>query len=62
MLLPVWILAYRYKKEVHRVLINGQTGKIAGTSPFSYAKLSVLVMIVLVFLAVVFAIAMLSNM
>lgn len=46
-LLPVWILAYRYKKNVHRVLINGQTGQIAGSAPFSYVKLFVILAIVL---------------
>ncbi|GAB5403564.1 MAG: hypothetical protein Aurels2KO_17950 [Aureliella sp.] len=38
-LLPIWILAYNYRSQVHRVLINGQTGKIAGSAPFSYLKL-----------------------
>ncbi len=42
LLLPVWILAYTYRKEVHRVLINGQTAKIAGSAPFSYGKLFVI--------------------
>jgi len=46
MLLPVWILAYRYKDKVFRVLINGQSGKIAGTAPFSYAKLGVILLVV----------------
>jgi DNA-directed RNA polymerase subunit RPC12/RpoP len=40
LLLPVWILAYRYKNRVYRVLINAQTGKIAGSAPFSYGKLT----------------------
>lgn len=42
-LLPVWILAYHYKQQLHRVLINGQTGKISGSAPFSYAKLVVVI-------------------
>lgn len=42
-LLPVWIMAYRYHDQVHRVLINGQTGKIAGSAPFSYGKLTLVV-------------------
>jgi hypothetical protein len=41
-LLPVWIMAYSYQNQIHRVLINGQTGKIAGTAPFSYGKLLLL--------------------
>lgn len=57
MLLPVWILAYRYQEKVHRVLINGQTGKIAGSAPFSYGKLTAVVMIAI---AVVAALALLA--
>lgn len=57
-LLPVWILAYRYKSDVHRVLINGQTGKIAGSAPFSYAKLFLVLAILLGLGLVVVAIAL----
>lgn len=46
MLLPVWVMAYRYRHEVHRVLINGQTGKIAGSAPFSIGRLLIPLMIV----------------
>ena len=60
-LLPVWILAYRYKKEVYRVLINGQTGKISGTSPFAYGKLTIIIVIVALVIAAIVAIAVLAN-
>ena len=50
-LLPVWILVYRHRDVVHRVLINGQSGKIAGTAPFSAAKLSLVVAIAVGILA-----------
>jgi predicted RNA-binding Zn-ribbon protein involved in translation (DUF1610 family) len=39
-LLPIWIMAYRYKDQVHRFLVNGQTGKCTGTAPTSYAKIA----------------------
>lgn len=61
MLLPVWILAYRYKNNVNRVLINGQTGKIAGTAPFSYVKLTFVMLAVVALLALIAAIAILSQ-
>ena len=61
MLLPVWILAYRYKNNVNRVLINGQTGKIAGTAPFSYVKLTFVMLAVVGLLALIAAIAILSQ-
>lgn len=61
-LLPVWILAYQYKNKVHRVLINGQTGKLAGTPPFSYVKLfTVLAMVGLILLAAFALVVLLSG-
>ncbi len=43
-LLPVWINAYRYKNETFRFLINGQTRRLTGRAPFSYAKLALLIL------------------
>lgn len=34
-LLPVWVMAYRYKDKVHRFLVNGQTGRPHGSVPVS---------------------------
>ena len=46
-LLPVFVMAYRYKDQVHRFLVNGQTGKCIGTAPTSYAKIAAAVGIVI---------------
>lgn len=43
MLLPVWIMAYQYKGETFRFLINGQTGEPHGQKPFSYKKLALII-------------------
>jgi len=40
-LLPVWIMAYRYKDRLFRFLVNGQTGRAAGQAPTSLAKVAV---------------------
>ncbi|MDP6444931.1 MAG: hypothetical protein QGG36_22630 [Pirellulaceae bacterium] len=45
-LLPVWIMAYRYEDKVYRFLVNGQTGKAAGEAPFAWGKLAMIVAIV----------------
>jgi predicted RNA-binding Zn-ribbon protein involved in translation (DUF1610 family) len=37
-LLPVWIMAYRYKDQVYRFLVNGQTGQATGQAPLSWLK------------------------
>ncbi len=43
-LLPVWIMAYRYQSQVFRFLINGQTGASTGQAPFSYKKLAMVIL------------------
>lgn len=60
-LIPIWILAYTYRSQVHRVLINGQSGKIAGSAPFSYLKLVGVLAAFAILLALCGAIAMLSS-
>lgn len=37
-LLPVWIMAYRYRNRLYRFLINGQTGQTTGQAPVSVVK------------------------
>jgi len=39
-LLPVWIMAYRYRDEVFRFLINGQVGLATGSAPVSRLKIA----------------------
>ncbi len=38
-LLPVYILSYRYKDQLYRFLVNGQTGKVAGDKPLSWRRI-----------------------
>ena len=38
-LLPVWIMAYKYKEKLFRFLINGQTGQATGEAPMSWRKI-----------------------
>ena len=42
-LLPVWIMAYRYHDRVFRFLVNGQTGRATGEAPFSWKKLLLII-------------------
>ena len=42
-LLPVWIMAYRYQDQVYRFLANGQSGKCTGTAPTSWKKIVLVV-------------------
>lgn len=62
-LLPVWIMAYRYGDEVHRFLVNGQSGRCTGTVPTSKTKVAVAFGIaLLVVLAIVVILFFLSRM
>jgi hypothetical protein len=38
-LLPVWIMAYRYRDQLFRFLVNGQTGRATGQAPVSWNKI-----------------------
>jgi hypothetical protein len=45
-LLPVWIMAYRYRDQAYRFLVNGQSGAAAGQAPISWTKVAVVVGVV----------------
>ncbi len=34
-LLPVWFMTFRYKNEPYTILVNGQSGEMVGTVPFT---------------------------
>ena len=38
-LLPIWSLAYRFRKKVYRVLVNGLAGDVVGQRPYSVWKI-----------------------
>ena len=62
LLLPVWIMVYQYRDQPFRVLVNGQTGEVFGTAPFSYAKLTgVIAAMVLLMLLVIIAVVVFSS-
>jgi DNA-directed RNA polymerase subunit RPC12/RpoP len=46
-LLPVWVVSYRYRNRLYRILINGQTGRVNGDAPYSWLKLAMAATIVI---------------
>ena len=52
-LLPVWISAYRFRNKTYRFLVNGQTGEVAGESPLSWQRVTLLVIAVAIFFLIV---------
>ena len=55
--LPAWILAYRYKGQLYRMVICGQNAKyVTGTAPYSVAKIIFVAACVVAALFVIFAV------
>jgi predicted RNA-binding Zn-ribbon protein involved in translation (DUF1610 family) len=46
-LLPIWVLMYKFKKKYFQVLINANTGEIEGERPFSWIKITLFVLFIL---------------
>ena len=44
-LVPVWLLTYTYGSKSYQVVINGVTGRVAGGRPWSWVKISLLVIL-----------------
>ncbi|RLS57060.1 MAG: hypothetical protein DWH91_05155 [Planctomycetota bacterium] len=44
LLLPVWTLAYRYNEKTFRLIINAATGEVQGERPYSWVKITLLVL------------------
>jgi hypothetical protein len=61
MLLPVWIMAYRYRDEVFRFLVNGQTGGATGKAPLSYLKIGGAIAVAIAIALIVMGIAAMSR-
>lgn len=57
-LLPVWSLVYSFRGKNFAVLVNGQTGQVAGEAPYSWVKIFFAVLAVV---AVVGAVAVGSS-
>lgn len=51
-LAPVWLLTYKYGSRVYHVAANGVTAKMAGDRPWSWIKITLLIIVVLIVLIV----------
>ena len=52
-LLPVYISSYRFNGKEYLFYINGQTGSLSGTRPYSFWKIFFLVLFIIVIIAVI---------
>ena len=55
---PAWVLAYRYKQKLYRVVISGQDANtITGAAPLAWSRIiGVAVLVAVVLLAIILAI------
>ncbi len=60
-LLPIWIMAYRYQDRLYRFLINGQTGKVTGQVPLSRLRVLVAVIGIVLLLLLLVALAAIAT-
>ncbi len=44
LLLPVWILAYKYGEKTYQVVVNAATGEVQGERPYSWIKITLFVL------------------
>jgi DNA-directed RNA polymerase subunit RPC12/RpoP len=57
LLLPVWILAYRYMDKPYRVVVNAMTGQVHGERPWSKVKIALAVIAGLIIGGVIWYVA-----
>ena len=60
-LLPIWIAAYEYRSQPYRFLVNGVTGQCTGTAPYSWIKVTLLILTIATILMVVFLYAIVGH-
>ena len=51
-LMPVWLVSYRYRGRAYQLVANGWTGVMAGERPYSWIKIAVAVVMVLILLGI----------
>ncbi|MBI5758016.1 MAG: hypothetical protein HZA46_05815 [Planctomycetales bacterium] len=57
LLLPVWMLAYRYHDKAYQVVVNAGTGEVQGERPYSWVKILMAVLATAAVAATIAAIA-----
>jgi hypothetical protein len=54
-LVPVWLMSYVYGKTSYQVVINGVTGATSGSRPWSWIKITLLVLVALAVVIAIYA-------
>lgn len=54
LLLPVWISAYRYNGKLYHFVVNACTGEVTGDRPYSWIKITGLILLILIIIATIY--------
>ena len=54
-LLPVWLLAYRYQNKTYQVMMNAATGEVSGQRPYSWVKITFAAMLAAILVATIWS-------
>lgn len=60
-LLPLWISAYRYKDKTYRFLVNARTGEVQGERPWSWVKITLMVLFIIAIIAIIVVLSKTGN-
>ena len=52
-LLPVWLSVYRFRNKVYRFVVNARTGEVHGERPWSFWKIALAVLVVVIVIGVI---------
>lgn len=55
-LLPIYISAYRHNNKLYNVYVNGVSGKLIGDRPYSWIKITLLVIAILAVIGIILAV------
>ena len=61
LLLPVWLLAYRYRDKSYQIFINAVTGEVQGERPYSFWKIFLTVLLAVGIVATVAVVSKLMK-
>jgi predicted RNA-binding Zn-ribbon protein involved in translation (DUF1610 family) len=61
LLLPVWLLAYRYRDKTYQVFINAVTGEVQGERPYSFWKIFLTILLVVGIVGLVAAVSQMMK-
>lgn len=61
LLLPTWLAAYRYRDVPYRILVNARSGNVVGTRPYSWLKITLLVVAIVIAVALLVVVLSLAS-